>query len=244
MDENTPVRYTVYCSLIKVAATCNAISFIPTDLDQVQQFKAHTHTTLLAQAFVGRRSKKHIDDPLLWCSLGAQVDYWLELNHREKTHTSEAGIWSTGRLQEKVTNRVGTNDQRVLLCRDCYGCNEAPEWKASNRTIFLDSEAAAKVMVELLGSYTEDNASQARVDAHRYTSVLLSSFVAALILKHIYSCVCFIFRCIVRALKDPNTFLMDHLLTLKPVRFLEGELIHDVSTEVQGGSLATFWFTL
>lgn len=44
MDENTPVRYTVYCSLIKVAATCNAISFIPTDLDQVQQFKAHTHT--------------------------------------------------------------------------------------------------------------------------------------------------------------------------------------------------------
>lgn len=38
-------------------------------------------------------------------------------------------------------------------------------------------------------------------------------------------------RCIVRALKDPNTFLMDHLLTLKPVRFLEGELIHDVSTK-------------
>lgn len=37
MDENTPVRYTVFCSLIKVAATCNAISFIPTDLDQVNQ---------------------------------------------------------------------------------------------------------------------------------------------------------------------------------------------------------------
>lgn len=35
MDENTPVRYTVFCSLIKVAATCNAIAFIPTDLDQV-----------------------------------------------------------------------------------------------------------------------------------------------------------------------------------------------------------------
>ena len=29
-------------------------------------------------------------------------------------------------------------------------------------------------------------------------------------------------------LEDPNTFLMDHLLTLKPVKFLEGELIHDV----------------
>lgn len=36
MDENTPVRHTVYCSLIKVAATCNAIAFIPTELDQVQ----------------------------------------------------------------------------------------------------------------------------------------------------------------------------------------------------------------
>lgn len=35
-------------------------------------------------------------------------------------------------------------------------------------------------------------------------------------------------RCIVRALKDPSTYLFDHLLALKPVRFLEGELIHDV----------------
>jgi hypothetical protein len=27
---------------------------------------------------------------------------------------------------------------------------------------------------------------------------------------------------------DPNTFLLDHLLQLKPVKFLEGELIHDL----------------
>lgn len=40
----------------------------------------------------------------------------------------------------------------------------------------------------------------------------------------------FFSRCIVRALKDPNAFLFDHLLTLKPVKFLEGELIHDVSS--------------
>lgn len=38
-------------------------------------------------------------------------------------------------------------------------------------------------MVELLGSYTEDNASQARVDAHRYTNVLLLLFVTVLILS-------------------------------------------------------------
>lgn len=35
MDKSTPVRYTVYCSLIKVAASCGAIQYIPTELDQV-----------------------------------------------------------------------------------------------------------------------------------------------------------------------------------------------------------------
>lgn len=102
-------------------------------------------------------------------------------------------------------------------------------WKTFNSVIVTDSEAAAKVMVELLGSYTEDNASQARVDAHRYTDVLYHSALCWSSARTVYTCVCLIFRCIVRALKDPNTFLMDHLLTLKPVRFLEGELIHDVS---------------
>lgn len=63
------------------------------------------------------------------------------------------------------------------------------------------SELAAKVMVELLGTYTAENASQAREDAQ---------------------------RCILAALADPNTFLLDPLLALKPVRFLEGELIHDL----------------
>lgn len=63
------------------------------------------------------------------------------------------------------------------------------------------SEQAAAVMVELLGTYTADNASAAREDAQ---------------------------RCILSALADPNTFLLDPLLALKPVRFLEGELIHDL----------------
>jgi len=38
-------------------------------------------------------------------------------------------------------------------------------------------------------------------------------------------------RCIVTSLADHNTLLFDHLLSLKPVKFLEGELIHDVSLE-------------
>nr|CAH7729179.1 unnamed protein product [Callosobruchus chinensis] len=63
------------------------------------------------------------------------------------------------------------------------------------------SEQAALVMIELLGTYTDKNASHAREDA---------------------------IRCIVSALAEPNTFLLDPLLELKPVRFLEGELIHDL----------------
>jgi len=66
-----------------------------------------------------------------------------------------------------------------------------------------NSEHASKVMIELLGTYTEENASHARSDAQ---------------------------KCIVSSLADPNTFLMDNLLTLKPVKILEGEKIHDLLT--------------
>lgn len=47
----------------------------------------------------------------------------------------------------------------------------------------------------------ENNASQARADAH---------------------------MCIVQALKYLSVFLFDHLVPLKPVKFLEGKLIHDL----------------
>jgi len=75
------------------------------------------------------------------------------------------------------------------------------------------SERAAKVMLELLGTYTEENASQAREDAH---------------------------RCIVTSIADPSTLLFDHLLTLKPVKFLEGELIHDLLTIFVTGKMKTY----
>lgn len=74
-------------------------------------------------------------------------------------------------------------------------------------------ELASRVMVELLSTYTEDNASQARDDAH---------------------------RCIVSCLADPTTFLLDHLLPLKPVRFLEGELIHDLLTIFVADKLSAY----
>lgn len=63
------------------------------------------------------------------------------------------------------------------------------------------SEDASQVMVELLGTYTTENASQAREEAQ---------------------------RCIVASLADPQTFLLDRLLQLTPVKFLQGELIHDL----------------
>uniref|UniRef100_A0A8C4N0W8 Eukaryotic translation initiation factor 3 subunit M n=1 Tax=Eptatretus burgeri TaxID=7764 RepID=A0A8C4N0W8_EPTBU len=85
--------------------------------------------------------------------------------------------------------------------------------KAEQFEAKLYSDKASKVMVELLGSYTEENASQARDDAH---------------------------RCIVRALRDPTTFLFDHLVVLKPVRFLEGELIHDLLTIFVSGRLSSY----
>lgn len=65
------------------------------------------------------------------------------------------------------------------------------------------SELASQIMIELLGTYTEENASHAEKDA---------------------------VNCITSFLKDPNTFLMDHLLTLKPVLFLEGKPIFDLLT--------------
>jgi len=76
-----------------------------------------------------------------------------------------------------------------------------------------NSELAAKVMIELLGTYTAENASVAREDA---------------------------MKCIVTALADPNTFLLDPLLSLKPVRFLEGELIHDLLSVFVSENLAAY----
>ena len=63
------------------------------------------------------------------------------------------------------------------------------------------ADQAGKVMVDLLGTYTTENASETKEEAQ---------------------------RCIVARLAYPNTFLFDHLLNLKPVKFLEGQLIHDL----------------
>lgn len=63
------------------------------------------------------------------------------------------------------------------------------------------SDVAAKVMIELLSTYTAENASSAKKDAH---------------------------RCIVTALADPNTFLLDPLLSLKPISFLKGEPVYEL----------------
>lgn len=68
-------------------------------------------------------------------------------------------------------------------------------------------------MIELLGTYTDQNASQAKPDAT---------------------------RCIISALADPNTFLLDPLLDLKPVGFLKGELIHELLNIFVSENLGTY----
>lgn len=40
--------------------------------------------------------------------------------------------------------------------------------------------------------------------------------------------------------ENPNTFLFDHLLALKPVMFLEGEIIHDILIVIVSAKLASY----
>ncbi|XP_064601463.1 eukaryotic translation initiation factor 3 subunit M-like [Liolophura sinensis] len=140
IDESSPNRYTVYCSLVRLGGQTDLLHLVPTDLEKIK----------------------------LW------IEKW-ELSTQKVQH----------------------------LLRTVHGAFQETKM----------SENATKVMIELLGTYTEDNASQARDDAH---------------------------RCIVTCLADPNTYLMDHLLTLKPVKFLEGELIHDLLTIFVSGKLTQY----
>lgn len=78
---------------------------------------------------------------------------------------------------------------------------------------------ALQLLLELLGTYTKENASKARNDAHK----CVKHFVF-FSLKEIFRP----FRCIINSINDPNVFIMDHLLLLEPVKILEGENIHTV----------------
>lgn len=73
-----------------------------------------------------------------------------------------------------------------------------------------DSTNALKVVIELLGTFDKDNASKSRDDAH---------------------------KCIVYCINDPNIFVFDSLLLLEPIKYLEGELIHNLFTIFVSGKL-------
>ncbi|KAJ8023927.1 Eukaryotic translation initiation factor 3 subunit M [Holothuria leucospilota] len=140
VGEQNPLSYTVYSSMLQVAAQAKSCELLQTELEQVRD--------------------------------------WIK-------------IWQLA--QEQTCN----------LLRLLYEALKESK----------QSEKASKVMVELLGTYTEDNASQARDEAH---------------------------RCIVNALADPNVYLFDHLLTLRPVKFLEGERIHELLTIFVSGNLQMY----
>lgn len=76
-----------------------------------------------------------------------------------------------------------------------------------------DSVNSLKVVTELLGTYTKENASKSRDDAH---------------------------KCIVYCINDPNIFVFDSLLLLEPIKYLEGELIHNLFTIFVSGKLKQY----
>ena len=69
--------------------------------------------------------------------------------------------------------------------------------------LFVYSEEATTVMVELLRTYSDENASEVKDDAK---------------------------NCIVSLLGRPNVLIMDFLLTLPPVAALQGEPIYQVQS--------------
>lgn len=73
-----------------------------------------------------------------------------------------------------------------------------------------DSTNALKVVIELLSTFDKDTASKSRDDAH---------------------------KCIVYCINDPNIFVFDSLLLLEPIKYLEGELIHNLFTIFVSGKL-------
>lgn len=158
------------------------------------------------------------------------MDRWLELKHREEAHTTEAGVRGLGWLQEEVTwpeVHLWTifSFFSFLKNHPCSFqlCFPPSQWACSKS----DGGAAGKLhrRQRLTSSGWCSQVSGALVSLSSHFGAQQQTYGRSTS-SNTFS----LLRCIVRALKDPNTFLMDHLLILKPVRFLEGELIHDVST--------------
>jgi len=106
-------------------------------------------------------------------------------------------------VKEWSTNWNLSPEQKQTLLRALYDASVASG----------QNEISTKLMLELLGTYSDEDAPQARDDAH---------------------------RCIVTCVGDKKTFLLDHLLLLKPVKFLEGELIHDLLVIFVSGTLQNY----
>lgn len=85
-----------------------------------------------------------------------------------------------------------------------------------NHTLYLSfysSELAAEVMIELLRNYTADDGKQAKDDAK---------------------------RCIVSAIADPKTFLLEPLLSLAPVISLQNSPLHELLVIFVSGNLTNY----
>jgi len=142
----------------------------------------------------------------------------LEDNSTMRFHVYYYLVGLAGRTQQLKLNTVYKD---MALTKNMF--NKAPPsseqmqqlYRLLHEMLLLNgkSDDAGRVMIELLGTYTTENASQAKEEAQ---------------------------RCIIASLADPNTFLLDHILQLKPVKFLEGQLIHQLLTIFVGEQLDAY----
>jgi len=77
----------------------------------------------------------------------------------------------------------------------------------------LSREEASKVMLELLSTYDEQSAALAKDDAE---------------------------KCMLDFIANPSVFIMDHVLTLKPVAAMKGELLHNLLMIFVSGRLSDY----
>lgn len=117
--------------------------------------------------------------------------------------------------QVKNLQHLPTNLDQIKKYLACWH-SSIEETQALYRLLFdavsqiNDSVNSLKFITELLSTYTKETASKSRDDAH---------------------------KCITYCINDPNIFVFDSLLLLEPIKYLEGELIHNLFTIFVSGRL-------
>ncbi|PAA87168.1 hypothetical protein BOX15_Mlig030196g1, partial [Macrostomum lignano] len=120
--------------------------------------------------------------------------------------------------EEKRMNQVVTDRVQLRNWMSDWQCSPEDRktlWRRLHSALTRsgDTASANACLIDLMDAYTEQDASKARDEA---------------------------IMCIVATLSDDSVYIMDHLLSLKPIQFLEGELIHELLMIFVSGSLTDY----